>query len=62
MLKIGCPIAENRISEWIQRDKEYALDLSGIKSHFLKFGIYFLICGLIFWLGGEAETFIYFQF
>ena len=50
------------ISEWIQRDKEYALDLSGIKSHFLKFGIYFLICGLIFWLGGEAETFIYFQF
>ena len=50
------------VFEWIQRDKEYALDLSGIKSHFLKFGIYFLLCGLIFWLGGEAETFIYFQF
>lgn len=50
------------VFEWIQRDKEFALDLSGIKSHCLKFGIYITLCGLIFWLGGEAETFIYFQF
>ena len=50
------------VFEWIQRDKDFALDLSGIKSHCLKFGIYTALCGLIFWLGGEAETFIYFQF
>ena len=48
--------------EWVQRDKEYALDLSSVKSHILKFGVYLTLVGLVFWLGGEAETFIYFQF
>lgn len=50
------------IAEWVQRDKEYALDLSCVKSHIMKFGIYLALVGLVFWLGGEAETFIYFQF
>lgn len=50
------------IVEWIQRDKEHAFDLSGIKSHVLKFGIYYLMLVALFWFGGHAESFIYFQF
>ncbi len=48
--------------EWIQRDKDHAFDLSGIKSHVLKFGIYYVMVAVLFWLGGHAESFIYFQF
>ena len=50
------------VVEWIQKEKEHPLDLSNIKSHGLKFGIYFALIVMIFWLGGQAETFIYFQF
>lgn len=50
------------VTEWIQRDKEHGLDLVNIKSHVLKFGIYFVLMFFILWMGGKAETFIYFQF
>lgn len=50
------------VVEWIQRDKEHAFDLSGIKSHVLKFAIYYLMVVVLFWFGGQSETFIYFQF
>lgn len=50
------------VVEWIQRDKEHALDLRGIKSHVLKYFIYYLMIVVLFWFGGQAETFIYFQF
>ena len=50
------------VVEWIQRDKEHAFDLSGIKSHTLKFSIYYLMLVVLFWFGGHAESFIYFQF
>ena len=50
------------LMEWIQRDKNHAFDLSGIKSHVLKFGIYYVMVAVLFWLGGHAESFIYFQF
>lgn len=50
------------VIEWLQKEKEHALDLSCFKSHVLKFGVYFVILAMIFWLGGQAETFIYFQF
>lgn len=50
------------VVEWIQKEKEYPLDLSNIKSHGLKFMIYFALIVMIYWLGGQAETFIYFQF
>lgn len=50
------------VVEWIQKEKEHPLDLSNIKSHGLKFGIYFALIVMIYWLGGQAETFIYFQF
>ena len=50
------------VVEWIQRDKEHAFDLQGIKSHGLKFFLYYLVIAVIFWFGGHAETFVYFQF
>lgn len=50
------------VVEWLQRDKEHAFDLSGIKSHVLKFAIYYLMVVVLFWFGGQSETFIYFQF
>ena len=50
------------VLEWIQKEKEYALDLSGIKNHLPKFAIYSVLILMICWLGGHAETFIYFQF
>ena len=50
------------VVEWIQRDKEHAFDLSGIKSRVLRFAIYYLVVIALFWFGGQAETFIYFQF
>ena len=50
------------VVEWIQRNKEHAFDLSGMKSHVLKFGIYYVIVAALFWFGGHAESFIYFQF
>lgn len=48
--------------EWIQRDKEYALELSRVKSQTLRFGIYYLVLLLILILGGTSKDFIYFQF
>ena len=50
------------VVEWLQRDKEHALDLSDIKSHVLKFGVYYVLIAVLFWFGGHAESFIYFQF
>ena len=50
------------IVEWVQRDKEYGLVLDGIKSKALRYGIYLLIVILLMWVGGQAETYIYFQF
>ena len=50
------------VVEWLQREREHAFDLSGIKSHVLKFGIYYVMIVALFWFGGHAETFIYFQF
>lgn len=50
------------VVEWIQRDKEHPFDLAGVKSHALKFSIYYVMLVALFWFGGHAESFIYFQF
>lgn len=50
------------IVEWIQRDKEHGFDLRGIKNHVLRYIIYIVMIVVLFWFGGHAETFIYFQF
>ncbi len=50
------------VVEWLQRNNEHAFDLRSVKSHVVKFGIYYLMIAVLFWFGGHAESFIYFQF
>lgn len=51
------------ITEWLQRDKEHALQLTNTKMpEFLRWSIYYAIGIVIIWYGGYQETFIYFQF
>lgn len=50
------------ITEWIQRNKEHALQINGIKSRFTRWWIYFSVICLIMFLGGGGQKFIYFQF
>jgi D-alanyl-lipoteichoic acid acyltransferase DltB (MBOAT superfamily) len=49
-------------TEWFNRSREHGLDLRGIKSHPLKFTIYYLLIFLIFLSYNGTESFIYFQF
>ena len=48
--------------EWLMRDKEHGLDLSGIKSGAVRIVAYLAILFMTFALGGHAVNFIYFQF
>ena len=50
------------ITEWVQRTREHALDLTGIRSHIVKFAIYYILIGLLFRAYHGSESFIYFQF
>lgn len=73
---LSCPLLINRdfyiptllsitillFTEWLNQGRKHGLDVAHINSHVMKFGIYLGILLLLFWLGGEAETFIYFQF
>ena len=57
-----CFIVVLMLTEWIQRNKEHALDLSYCKSPFLRWGIYVMLIASMFVFPGKEETFIYFQF
>ena len=48
--------------EWLNREKQHGLQIENIKSPLIKWIIYFTIIFAIWALGGEQETFIYFQF
>lgn len=53
------------VIEYIQRDKSHVLqfDANGWqRHHFVRVGIYFILVMMIFFLHGEDQTFIYFQF
>lgn len=53
------------MAEWLQRDKQHALQLSdrGIFRYRLsRWGLYYLLIYLIFNFAGSSQTFIYFQF
>ena len=50
------------ITEWLQRKKEHALDLSNVNVPVLRYAVYLAVLFLTFALGGHAENFIYFQF
>ncbi len=48
--------------EWLLRDREHGLDLSGIKSGAIRIVAYLAVLFMVFALGGHAVNFIYFQF
>ena len=49
-------------AEWLQRKQEYALAIDNVQSKTLRYSIYVVLIILLLWVGGQAETFIYFQF
>ena len=51
------------IAEWLQRDKQHALQIDTIKApRLIKWGVYYSVIFLIFYFGGSQQEFIYFQF
>ncbi len=49
--------------EWLQRDKEHALELQNSNiSRSFRWSLYVIIFFAIFWYGGSQQDFIYFQF
>lgn len=48
--------------EWLQRKEQHGLTLNKIHSKIVRYGIYAFLMIMVIWVGGEAETFIYFQF
>jgi D-alanyl-lipoteichoic acid acyltransferase DltB (MBOAT superfamily) len=50
------------IIEWIQRNKQHALQINSIHPIAARWAIYFALIIAIAVFGGEQETFIYFQF
>ena len=48
--------------EWLNRNKQYGLQIEKIKSPIIRWGIYFAIIFIIWAFGGQEEAFIYFQF
>lgn len=55
-------IAAMLVMEWINYRDEYALTLKSVNSKFLRFCIYGILIILMIWVGGQAQTYIYFQF
>jgi len=51
------------VVEWLQREKDYGLQIGNIKKTWLRIGIYYLLLLVIFvFRANEANQFIYFQF
>ncbi len=48
--------------EWIQRFKKHGLEISMIKSRFIRWAFYYIIIGIILEFGANSQSFIYFQF
>jgi alginate O-acetyltransferase complex protein AlgI len=48
--------------EWMQRSKNHGLELSNIKSRFLRWFVYYILIALILEFGANSQSFIYFQF
>jgi D-alanyl-lipoteichoic acid acyltransferase DltB (MBOAT superfamily) len=48
--------------EWLNREKQHGLQIDTIKSPVVRWIVYFAIIGVLFFVGGQSETFIYFQF
>ena len=50
------------VVEWLQRDKEFGLDIRFIKYGWIRWSIYLIISVMIIMVGGLPEPFVYFQF
>lgn len=51
------------VVEWLGRTEQFALERLGLSwKRPLRYAFYYLIISAIFWYGGEAQEFIYFQF
>ena len=51
--------------EWLQRDKQHALQFTNIKPfnyRFFRWCVYYFILFIIYYFAGSSQTFIYFQF
>ncbi|WP_299442363.1 MBOAT family O-acyltransferase [uncultured Aquimarina sp.] len=48
--------------EWFQKNREHLLDIRHISSKPIRYIIYYATVFLVFYFGGELQTFIYFQF
>ncbi|MFD0842046.1 MBOAT family protein [Flaviramulus multivorans] len=48
--------------EWIQRDKEFGMDLKAINYIAFRWFIYILVIAIIIIFGAKSQSFIYFQF
>lgn len=59
---VSLGIAVMLVVEWLQRKREYALDLATVKPSVFRYAIYLGVLFLTFAFGGHTENFIYFQF
>jgi len=50
------------VFEWTQRKQEHALQLNWIKYRVLRWSVYYFLIFVLFYLGGQNQQFIYFQF
>ena len=50
------------ILEFVNRNKEFALDVSNIKNRFVRWSTYYIFIALIFYFSGMQKDFIYFKF
>lgn len=53
------------VIEWLQRDKQHALQFGNIRlfqSRLVRWGVYYLLLVAIAYFAGASQTFIYFQF
>lgn len=48
--------------EWLQREREHGLDMSGVRHRAVRYACYLAVLAVIFMYGVFNETFIYFQF
>jgi D-alanyl-lipoteichoic acid acyltransferase DltB (MBOAT superfamily) len=50
------------IFEWVQRNKQHALQMDNVRSKVVRWAIYLFVIALIFNYGGVQAPFVYFQF
>jgi D-alanyl-lipoteichoic acid acyltransferase DltB (MBOAT superfamily) len=50
------------VVEWLQRDRQFGLDISSVKKWYLRWPVYLMLLFIIFVFGGHTVNFIYFQF